>query len=107
MTQAVIALEQDYHKPELGAGKLKKVQARTRTAAQAARVSEEIWLLGLPPLGRYLEFVEGDVVDGADADRAALIDEWRVANDYYQELERSEAGIANHVERTELDPGLT
>jgi hypothetical protein len=58
-------------------------------------VREEIWLLGLPPLGRLLEFVEDTALDGAKTGRAALIDEWRIANDYYQELERSEAGIAN------------
>jgi hypothetical protein len=67
---------------------------------------EEIWLLGQPPLSRYLEFVEFAVVDGANADRAALIAEWRAANDYYQELEESEAGIANKAECRELDPSL-
>jgi hypothetical protein len=107
MAQAVIELEQDYE-PELVAGKPRKAQTKARAAAQAALTrEEEIWLLGLPPLGRYLEFVEEDGVEGADADRAALIDEWRAANDYYQELERSETGIANQVGRTELDPALS
>jgi hypothetical protein len=67
---------------------------------------EEIWLLGQPPLSRYLEFVDDAVVDSANADRIALIAEWRAANDYYQELEHSEAGIANQVECREIDPSL-
>jgi hypothetical protein len=67
---------------------------------------EEIWLLGQPPLSRLLEFAEDSVVDGAAVDRAALTSEWRAANDYYQELERSEAGIANQGVHRDLDPGL-
>ena len=55
---------------------------------------EQICLLGQPPLSRFLEFAEEEVVGGI-VDRAALVDEWRAANDYYQELERSEAGIAD------------
>lgn len=66
----------------------------------------QICLLGQPPLSRFLEFAEDTVVEGAIVDRAALIDEWRAANDYYQELERSEAGIADQGEHRELDPGL-
>jgi hypothetical protein len=67
---------------------------------------EEIWLLGQPPLSRFLEFVEDAVVDGENADRAALTEEWRAANDYYQQLEETEAGIANQAERRELDRSL-
>src|SRR5438093_1444709 len=67
---------------------------------------QEVWLLGQPPLGRLLDFVRDTVVDAACVDRAALIDEWRAANDYYQELEKSEAGIANQGTHRELDPGL-
>lgn len=67
---------------------------------------QEVWLLGLPPLARLLDFVRDTVVDAAAVDRAALVDEWRAANDYYQELEQSEAGIANHGTHRELDPGL-
>jgi hypothetical protein len=67
---------------------------------------EEIWLLGQPPLRRYLGFVEEMAVGGDVADRSALVDEWRKANDYYHELEESEAGIANQVECRDLDPAL-
>lgn len=64
---------------------------------------EEIWLLGQPPLGRLIEFVDDTVVDAATMDRAALVAEWSSANDYYLDLERTEAGIANEGSHRELD----
>lgn len=67
---------------------------------------EELWLLGQPPLKRLLDFVDSAVVDGENMDRAALTAEWRVANDYYMELEKTEAGIANQGTHRELDPQL-
>jgi hypothetical protein len=67
---------------------------------------EELWLLGQPPLWRLLEFVKDEVLEGARTDRAALTAEWRAANEYYQELERREAGIATTGSHRELDPGL-
>jgi hypothetical protein len=66
----------------------------------------EIWLLGLPPLSRLLEFVDDAVVEDVRVDRVELTDQWRAANDYYQELERREAGIANQGDHRELDSGL-
>jgi hypothetical protein len=68
---------------------------------------EEIWLLGQPPLSRLLDFVEETAIDGATFDRAALTTEWRVVNDHYQALEKTEAGIANQGTHRELDPGLS
>jgi hypothetical protein len=67
---------------------------------------DEVWLLGQPPLGDYLDFVREWVIGGADADRAALTDEWRAANDYYYELEKAEAGIADRIQCRELDAEL-
>jgi hypothetical protein len=68
---------------------------------------EELWLLGQPPLSRLLAFVADSAVDGDAIDRAALTNEWRVANDYYQSLEKTEAGIANHGSHRELDAQFT
>jgi hypothetical protein len=103
----MLDLEQIYEPNTWGHETREKEQPKGQTSGGDARTRyEEIWLLGLPPLGRYLEFVADAVVDGASAERAVLTDEWRAANDYYQELERSEAGIANQVERAELDPCL-
>ena len=73
---------------------------------EATALREEIWLLGQPPLRRYLKFARDMMVGGAALSRAALTDEWRTANDYYYELEESEAGIADEVQCRDLDPAL-
>lgn len=80
--------------------------AQQRPDAKAGRICEELWLLGQPPLKSYLDFVDDQVVDGEAADRAGLAAEWRAANEYYQELERREAGIANQIERRALEPAV-
>ncbi len=69
-------------------------------------VEEELWLLGQPPLYRYLSYVEGTVIDGASFPRSALVDEWREANDYYYDLEVGEAGIADQVRISDLPASL-
>ena len=68
---------------------------------------DEIWLLGQPPLRRYLEFM--DVMGAQDSirSRAALIDEWRIANDHYGLLEVSEAGAADAIQTMSLPPELS
>jgi hypothetical protein len=65
--------------------------------------SEELWLLGQPDLSYFLKFVREKVVGGADLSPKELADEWRRANDYYYELEESEAGLADQVECREVD----
>jgi len=67
---------------------------------------EEVWLLGQPPLGDFLDFVKSSVVNGSKESPAMLTDAWRAANDYYQELEDSEHGIADRATRRDLDPSL-
>lgn len=68
--------------------------------------NEEIWLLGQPLLRDYLRFVEESVLDAGKASRVQLTDEWRAANDYYEELATTEANIADKVECKDLDPRL-
>lgn len=75
-------------------------------AAPGESRRHEVWLLGQPPLSEYLDYVGDVVIGGAARRRIELADEWRVANDYYYELEQSEAGIADRVERRDLDPDL-
>ncbi len=77
-----------------------------RTPWPPSQGLEELWLLGQPPLSRLLEFVEDTAIDADKVDRAALATEWRVANDYYMELEKTEAGIANQGTHRDLDPRL-
>src|SRR4051794_27131862 len=64
---------------------------------------EDIRLFGQPSLEDHLDYMKARVIGGASADRKALCDEWRSANDYYYELETSEAGIADQVECRDLD----
>jgi hypothetical protein len=55
---------------------------------------------------RYLDFVEEMVMGGPGIGRSQLVDEWRTANEYFMELEESEAGIADKPQMHELDPAL-
>lgn len=74
------------------------------TSAPQSR--QEIWLLGQPPLGRYLDFVSESVIGGADMPQRQLADDWRAANDHYAELEEREAGLADTIDWRNLDPEL-
>jgi hypothetical protein len=65
---------------------------------------EELWLLGQPPLQAWLDFAEEMALDQPAGGRAALVDEWRAANDHYGDLEQAEAGIADEIEIFDL-PG--
>lgn len=76
------------------------------TAERTAAVREEVWLLGQPSLGSFLKFVRDKVVGGDAMAPRMLADEWRAANDYYYELEETEAGIADGIECRPLDPDL-
>lgn len=66
----------------------------------------EIWLLGQPPLQKYLDFLDDIASPGGLTDRKTLIDQWRGANDHYYNLEVEEAGIADTVAVAPLAPGL-
>jgi hypothetical protein len=69
-------------------------------------IQTERWLLGQPPLTRYLDFVKGFGVDRCSGGRAHLVREWAAANDYYEELEEREAGIADGLECLALPPEM-
>lgn len=57
-----------------------------------------VWLLGQPQLSDYLHFVATKVIDGDRIDPALLVDEWRVANDHYHDLEQAEPEAADTIE---------
>jgi hypothetical protein len=69
-------------------------------------VQEEAWLIGQPTLQRYLDYVTDDTLDGAGIPSSQIVDEWRVANDYYHELEAGEAGAADGAEIRDVDSSL-
>ena len=66
------------------------------------KFDDELWLLGQPPLHDYLRYAEDMTIQGAGAERADLVDEWRAANDRYYDLAESEPGIADTVEIRDL-----
>lgn len=69
-------------------------------------VQRELLLLGQPSLRDYLDFVRTKVIGGDAFDQRYLCDEWREANNYYGDLEQSEAGIADDAECRDPDPAL-
>ena len=76
------------------------------SGSQRSGAIELVWLLGQPHLADYLDFVKHKVIGGDDIPPRRLADEWRAANDYYYELEQSEAGIADEIERLPLPKAL-
>lgn len=66
-----------------------------------------VWLLGQPHLQDFLSFCESKVVGGSTMDGRLLAAEWRAANDYYYDLEQSEAGIADTIACHPLDRRLS
>lgn len=62
-----------------------------------ALTEDNVFLMGRPPMGEYLGFLTTQMVDGHLADRGALAQEWRTANDRVKELERDESGWADGV----------
>jgi hypothetical protein len=68
--------------------------------------SREAWLLGQPALQDYIDHVRKNVVGGGEIAKSALIDEWRVANDHYYDLETSEAGLPDTVGIRDLGADL-
>jgi hypothetical protein len=77
---------------------MKQFEPLSNQQALPSTIQKEVWLLGQPPLTRYLDFVKGFGVEGSRGDRARLVREWCAANDYYDELEEREAGIADALE---------
>jgi hypothetical protein len=76
------------------------------TSNAAAELSETVWLLGQPPLERYLNFARDQTLGGQHLKRSELVDEWRAANDHFYELEQKEAGLADKIDTSSLDPAL-
>ncbi len=85
---------------------MKQEHPGLRAETQHHATNEEIWLLGQPLLRRYLDFVEESVIGGRDMSRALLTDEWRAANDYYETLNKTEAGIADDISSHAVDSAL-
>lgn len=84
------------------------MDARTGTLErnQAVTAAGTLWLMGQPSLDELLDFVQQDVVGGADLPRHELAAEWRCANDRFHALEREEAGAAEKVRLRNLSRAM-
>lgn len=85
------------------------------SAAPTAPARHELWLLGQPPLEKYLSFIRAYGVaslpspGGAGPDmplRSELVRAWAQANDYYDVLGEREAGVADRLAHAPLPPAL-
>jgi len=62
-----------------------------------AQADEHVFLIGRPPMAEFFGFIENQTVEGREADRQALADIWRAANDRVHELEAAESDVADAV----------
>jgi hypothetical protein len=76
------------------------------TIRAEAASRDELWLLGQPPLHKFLDFVDDQGVGEQVSNAQLLVDQWRAANDYYEELAKNEAGIADMIECSGIDRRL-
>jgi hypothetical protein len=86
---------------------MKQLEPLSNADIRPDAIQKEVWLLGQPPLTKYLDFVKGFGIEGSRCDRVRLVQEWSVANDYYDELEEREAGIADALECLPLPGSMT
>lgn len=82
------------------------VPTTQKPAASEAVVDDYVFLVGRPPIGNYLDFVQSLAVNGHATDRGELTEEWRKANDHVRTLETTEVGIADNPPIRDLPPDL-
>lgn len=85
---------------------LRKISQRQGADDAQADYRDMVWLLGQPHLRDYLSFCESKVIGGEALNPRMLADEWRTANDFYYDLETTEAGIADTIECRPFDRRL-
>jgi hypothetical protein len=61
----------------------------------APRAYENLYLTGRPTLGRFLHFVRTNAIHPEE--EQTLTDQWKAAREHIDELEKSEAGLADDV----------
>ncbi len=79
--------------------------ASKAVAGSSAPRHRELWLLGQPPLQKYVDYFEHLGGDPLVARRQA-VDEWRQANEVYHLLEKKEAGLVDRVSSKPLPASL-
>jgi hypothetical protein len=76
------------------------------TDDKATSPTQEVWLLGQPPLRRLLDYVERHAKPAHRPTRFELVEQWRAANDHYLALAETEARLADRIEVRALDTHL-
>jgi hypothetical protein len=71
------------------------ISPQSMGVAQPVPADEHVFLIGRPPIGEFLGFIQAQTVEGQSAERSALMDQWRAANDHIRQLESKEAGWAD------------
>ena len=79
-----------------------QLKAAGRVDMPDSATREERWLPGQAPLRKYPDLARERRIASPELDRPALIQAWRAADPYCQELARTEAGVAGHLSRTAL-----
>lgn len=73
-------------------------------------VDEYVYVLGRTPINTFLGFMRSEAAeipgDGHARDPRVLVGEWRAASDHLGQLEKTEAGWADHAKVAALDPDL-
>ncbi len=79
--------------------------ASKAVAGSSAPRHRELWLLGQPPLQKYVDYVE-DLGGDPLVVRRQAVDEWREANEVYHRLEKKEAGLVDRLSSKPLPASL-
>jgi hypothetical protein len=82
------------------------MQNLSAAATTQVPVSPHIFLMGRPPMGEAIGYLQTQTLEGQALDVSELADQWRVAQARVQELAVSEAGAADNPAIAELPPGL-
>lgn len=90
-------MRQNVQPPGLGVG---------ASSAPQQATEEHVYLIGRPPMGEFLGFVQVQASDGSKCDLGLLASEWRVANDHIHDLERTERGWADDPPIGDVSPDL-
>ena len=85
---------------------MKRESELNDTLALSAGAEQEMWLLGQAPLRKYVDFVVDIGAGPKVLDRTRLVQEWSAAAAWYEELAKTEPGIADHLDCRPLPPEL-
>ena len=83
-----------------------QTERKTIPVTNGDEADDNVYLMGRPPLGKFLRFMAHEAANRESIDQGALTDEWRAAHNHIRTLEREEAGIADYPPIGMLGPHL-